>query len=127
MSGAQSARRALSGHGEVKGSAADALRAALNPPKEPELEMSWFDIALELKRANDRFEAERQARAEAEANQPDPEKAASELLAEALRGRAAGDNEPSGSPTGLLPLNGAALLHQAVAGQGNYTINGAPA
>jgi hypothetical protein len=56
---AESARATFGKAGNVKGSAADALRAALSPPAEPEREMSWLDIATELRRASEAFEAER--------------------------------------------------------------------
>jgi hypothetical protein len=113
---ADATRRLFSSQGAIKESAADALRAALNPPQEPERQMSLFEIALELKRANEQFEAERQAQAEAEANQTDPGKTAAQLLAEVL----------SATPGGVVPLNGPGVLGIAAGAMG-ATINGSPA
>jgi hypothetical protein len=110
--------RALSRRGEVKTSAADALRAAVSPPKEPNPEMTWYEVALELKRANDAFEAQRQAEAEAEANRPPPAQTAAQMLGAAI----------GGSSSGTIPLNGAALLGSVIRGMGanGGTINGEP-
>ena len=129
--GAAHSRRALNSHGEVKASAADTLRAALFPPKEPEPEMSWLDIALELKRSNDRFEAEREAKRQAEANQPDPEKTAAELLREALTGQAnpaqtAEGQAPQGTSPAHIPLNGPGVLNVILGAIPGATIDGQP-
>ena len=118
--------RTLSPAGTVKGSAADALKAALNPPVEPDKPMSWFDIAVELKRANDAFEAEREARrAEAEAAGAALRVPPAQMLMEALRNNA--NSAPAEAspavPAAPLALNGAALLQHAIAGIPGATIN----
>jgi hypothetical protein len=125
---ANSARRALNRHGEVKGSAADALWAALFPPKEPEREMSWYDIALELKRSNDRFEAEREARRKAEAEAPPPGETAAQMLAHALEGSETTEptEAPSGSSVAPIPLNGAGVLRAVLGAIPGATIHGEP-
>jgi hypothetical protein len=123
---ADHARRALSSQGAVKGSAADALRAALSPPKEPERKLSWLEIATELKRANDQFEAEREAQRQAEADAPPPGETAAQMLARALRGSET--TEPAeGQPqatTSHIPLNGPGVLRAVLGAIPGATIHG---
>jgi hypothetical protein len=90
--------------------------------------VSWLDIALELKRSNDRFEAEREAKRKAEANQPDPEKTAAELLREALAGQAnpaqtAEGQAPRGTSPAHIRLNGAGVLNAVLSAIPGATVN----
>ncbi len=125
--------RTLNPAGEVKPSAAQALKAALNPPQEPDKPMSWLDVALELRRAGDAFEQEREARqAEAQAAEAALRVPPAQMLMEALRNANQAPAEASlvaptaASPGGALPLNGAALLQHAIAGIPGATIDGQP-
>jgi hypothetical protein len=122
----ESARAQLSKAGNVRPSAAQALKAALNPPQEPERELSWLEIATELRRASEAFEAERAARLQAEAEAPPPGETAAQMLARALRGSAT--TQPAEAPSGSvapIPLNGPGVLNAVVAGLGgNATIHG---
>jgi hypothetical protein len=118
----------------MKGSAAEAFKAVVSQPEQPEPTMTWLEMATELRRANDAFEAQRKAEADAEP-QPQAETPA-QMLARALRGQQLDGHQavdaigPAAMPlhpaesTATLPLNGVALLHQMVGGPGNYTING---
>jgi hypothetical protein len=122
---ADSARATLSKAGNVKTSAAQALKSAMLPPQEPEPELSWLEIATELRRANEAFEAEREARRKAEADAPPPNQTAAQMLAAALRGSAT--TQPAEAPSGSvaqIPLNGPGVLNAVVAGLGgNATIH----
>jgi hypothetical protein len=124
--GARAARQQFSRAGEVKVSAADALRRALFPPP-PEDEGP--SVIAQLADHVQNFEKEWQARKDAEAQaEADAAMTPAQWLIEALKGtQKTEDDDEEQPPTPIapvLPLNGAALLRQAVSGATNATING---
>ena len=85
--GARAARQQFSRAGEVKVSAADVLRAALNPPpeEEPEAPVSWLDVARAAREGAEYAEARKAAEAQAEAEAAEVAKSPAQRLMEAVR------------------------------------------